>query len=135
MNPKPVVVVLLPIKGKGILLVRRATSDGYGKLALPGGYLDWGERWQEGAARELREETGIELAADDIRFFSLANTDDGSHILIFCTGPETSEEDVPEAAVDHEVSEYVISPKAIPLAFPTHTEALRQIFEDSSFFA
>lgn len=129
MNPKPVVVILLPIKDEGILLVRRATSDGFGKLALPGGYLDLGESWQEGAARELREETGIQISPDDVHFFSVENTDDKSHILIFCQGPETSPAEIPPAPIDQEVSEYVVTKTAIPLAFPTHTEALKQVLD------
>lgn len=42
-----------------ILLIRRGIEPGYGKWALPGGYLDWDETLQEGVIREVKEETGL----------------------------------------------------------------------------
>jgi 8-oxo-dGTP pyrophosphatase MutT (NUDIX family) len=40
-------------------VVRRAIPPARDTLALPGGFIDYGESWQNAAARELREETGI----------------------------------------------------------------------------
>ena len=46
-NTPTVVVVLVPFRG-GLLMVRRALpGEGYGKLALPGGYQMLGRAWQE----------------------------------------------------------------------------------------
>ncbi len=45
------------------LLIRRAERPGRGLLALPGGFLDSGERLEAGARRELKEETGLDLSA------------------------------------------------------------------------
>lgn len=45
--------------GDKVLLVRRDSDVGDGLLALPGGFLEPGERVLDGALRELREETGI----------------------------------------------------------------------------
>ncbi len=61
-NPLPVVVVLLPVAG-GLVVIRRDIEPSKGLLTLPGGYLDLGETWQEGARRELLEETGIDIPA------------------------------------------------------------------------
>lgn len=46
-----------------VLLIRRGQRPGRGLLALPGGFLDPDERLEAGARRELREETGLDLAA------------------------------------------------------------------------
>lgn len=46
-----------------VLLIQRGYRPGKGLWALPGGFLDQQERLQRGAERELREETGLDLAA------------------------------------------------------------------------
>jgi NADH pyrophosphatase NudC (nudix superfamily) len=57
-NPLPVSVVLLPVDA-GLLVVRHNIAPQLGRLALPGGYINRGESWQQAGARELLEETGI----------------------------------------------------------------------------
>lgn len=54
------------------LMGRRLGSHGHSTWSIPGGHLEFGETWVEGAKREVMEETGIQI--DNIRF--LAATDD-----------------------------------------------------------
>src|SRR5688572_992089 len=65
LNPTPVAVVLLPVDG-GLLTIRRSIEPKKGMLALPGGFINYGESWQQGGARELYEETGIQIDAAEI---------------------------------------------------------------------
>jgi 8-oxo-dGTP diphosphatase len=52
------VLALVP-RGDSVLLARRANPPDQGLWGFPGGRLELGETLTDGAARELREETGI----------------------------------------------------------------------------
>src|SRR5215467_11604058 len=48
------------------LLIRRANEPLKGQWSIPGGTLELGETLTEGAARELKEETGLEVKVLDM---------------------------------------------------------------------
>ena len=49
-----------------VLLVQRGRPPRAGSWGLPGGLLDLGERLADGARREVREETGVDIAIGGI---------------------------------------------------------------------
>jgi 8-oxo-dGTP diphosphatase len=64
-------VAVLIRNGAQVLLMKRKRSHGSGTWAPPGGYLEFGERPEDCAIREAKEETGIDIA--DVRFFAITN--------------------------------------------------------------
>jgi len=49
------------LEGERVLLIRRGKQPMQGQWSLPGGALEVGETLAEGAKREVREETGLEV--------------------------------------------------------------------------
>jgi bifunctional NMN adenylyltransferase/nudix hydrolase len=65
--PTFVTVDAVVVQSGHILLVQRKSRPGRGLWALPGGFLEQGERIQDGVLRELREETRIKVPAPVLR--------------------------------------------------------------------
>lgn len=126
LNPLPVAVVVLPV-GDGLLVVRRDVEPHRGLLALPGGFIDVGESWQQAAVRELREETGIAVDAAGVRLFDTVSAPDGT-VLIFGLGPRTSADALPPVARTAETSEWLVIDEPRELAFPLHTQVAARYF-------
>lgn len=56
--PVPAVGVVC-FRGDAVLLIRRRNPPRAGEWSIPGGRVHWGERLEDAALRELREETGV----------------------------------------------------------------------------
>lgn len=125
-NPLPVAVVLQPIDD-GILLVRRGIQPGQGKLALPGGYLDYNEPWENAGAREVLEETGLHIDPLGLQIFDVKSTA-GNALLIFATAAPLTAADLPPFVPNDETLEIVVTREPIELAFPLHQQALARWF-------
>jgi ADP-ribose pyrophosphatase YjhB (NUDIX family) len=54
-------VSVLVLRDERVLLLRRAVAPAYGEWDLPGGFLEADEHPMDGAVREAREETGLEI--------------------------------------------------------------------------
>jgi ADP-ribose pyrophosphatase YjhB (NUDIX family) len=107
-------------------VVRRDIQPARGELCLPGGFIEYGETWPEGAAREFREETGLPADPGDIELFDVQST--GAHVLVFGTLPARDFEALPAPAPGHESSEWLILRKPEVVAFPTHTAMIAKFF-------
>jgi 8-oxo-dGTP pyrophosphatase MutT (NUDIX family) len=130
LNPLPVGVLLLPV-GDGVLCVRRAIEPGIGELALPGGFLDVAETWQQGCARELFEETGIRIDPDEVRSYRVHSASSGEGLLlVFGLARPRQPDELPEFVANSEVSERVVLTGPQELVFPLHTQVVREFFAE-----
>lgn len=126
LNPLPVSVMLVPVEG-GLLAVRRGIEPRKGQVALPGGYINLGESWQEAGARELWEETGVRIDPGEVEVFQVRSAPDGT-VLIFGLARERKGTELPPFVPTEETSERVVLPAPAELAFPLHTEVVRDYF-------
>jgi ADP-ribose pyrophosphatase YjhB (NUDIX family) len=124
----PVAVVLVPVDG-GLLVVRRSIPPNQGLLALPGGFINLGESWQEAGAREVAEETGITLDPGTIREFMVRSAPEGM-VLIFGVVPALHAADLAEFVPNSEAFERLVLLAPVELAFPLHTEAMAAFFAE-----
>jgi len=84
-DPKVAAVVFIEHQER-VLLVRRAMNPEKGKWALPAGYIDDGEDPRAAAAREVREETGLEVEITELINVTGGSGTSGASIVICFAG-------------------------------------------------
>lgn len=73
LNASSATVALIVNEKNELLVVRRKNDPGKDMLDMPGGFIDMDETGEEGMAREVKEETGLE-ATEVTYLFSFPNT-------------------------------------------------------------
>jgi len=135
-NPLPVAVVLLPVSygdgGHGIVVVRRDIEPFRGDIALPGGFIETGESWQEAAVRELKEETGLSANPDEVDLFDVQSSPNGYSLLVFGLLPPRPAQDLPPSRPTEESMEWFVVRESVRLCFPTHTRAMAEYFRQGA---
>lgn len=65
-----------------VLLIQRGMEPDKGRWAFPGGFLNMDETAEEGAARELKEETGVEnVYLEQLQAFSTVDRDPRERVI------------------------------------------------------
>lgn len=111
-----------------ILLCRRAIEPRYGLWTLPAGFMENGESAQQGALRETLEETGAEVAIDEL--FITINLPHINQLYLLFRGRLLAPQFGPTA---ESLEVALFDQQAIPwdaIAFSTMTVALRSYLDD-----
>jgi ADP-ribose pyrophosphatase YjhB (NUDIX family) len=123
-NPK-VVVGSVAVRDGRVVLVKRGVDPQKGKWGLPAGYLELGETLEDGAAREMLEETGLEIAVS--RLLNVYTRVEAGVINVLYLAEVTGGEPVAASEETLEVGQFL--PEEIPwdtLAFASHRWALEE---------
>lgn len=68
MNPSAATAAFILNEKNELLIERRGKEPAKGTLDLPGGFIDMDETAEEGIAREIKEETGLEVTSAEYLF-------------------------------------------------------------------
>jgi ADP-ribose pyrophosphatase YjhB (NUDIX family) len=139
-NPIPVCVALVPVEhtlGTGLLVIRRAIPPAIGKLALVGGFLEEHEAWQTGCAREVREETGIEIDPAGLApLYYVSSAPKPNRVLLFALARTMKASELSPFTPDSETAErglvFGFGGLDDVFAFSLHSEAARRYFVERS---
>ncbi len=80
-DPKVAVAAFIE-EHRRVLLVRRAYNPERDKWALPAGYVDYGEDPAAAVVREVKEETGLDVAVVELLSVAGGSVDFGASIVI-----------------------------------------------------
>ena len=70
-NIAAAVAVIFTFEDKILFTVRNVDPD-KGKLDLPGGFIDPNETAEEAACREIKEELGLDISANNLKYITTA---------------------------------------------------------------
>lgn len=129
MTPAPVTCVLVERGDGAVLLVRRKYAPQAGRWCIPAGFIEAGEAPAESAAREVREETGLDVAITGVLDTWATGEDPRTPVVCIAftgaiTGGTLSPGDDAEAAAFFTEAELPAD-----IAFATHRAALARHFQ------
>lgn len=134
-NPIPIVVALVSVHQRGVaaqcgwLVEQRGIEPEKGGWALPSGYVDFNERWEDAVVRELQEEVGLTTKPEDWSIHKIVKSNQGN-MLIFCTHKTGVYRDEINFVPNTEVLgiEFPILPEHMTLCFPSHNEVWAEYY-------
>ncbi len=128
-NPR-VIVSCLAYQDDRVVWVRRAEEPRRGYWVIPAGFLETDESLAQGAARELQEETQLQLVTDSLELYTLGTLRYTNEVYIVFRGQLLNEEYSP----NHEVLEVgLFNEQDAPwseLAYPVMEDYIRRFYRE-----
>lgn len=105
--------------GTSLLLIQRKSEPFQGRWALPGGFVELDETLEQGARRELEEETGVKIARlEQLRAFDAIDRDPRERVISIAHYASVEQsEHAPRAADDASAVAWFPLDALPPLAF------------------
>jgi ADP-ribose pyrophosphatase YjhB (NUDIX family) len=130
-DPKVAVGAIIRTPDHEIVLCRRAIEPGYGRWTIPGGYVDRGEKLEDAAVREAREECGLDVELDRLVTIHSARGQ-ALVVVVWAARPVGG---ALKVADEESLEVRTFTAETIPwdnLAFESTTEALRTYFANGA---
>jgi 8-oxo-dGTP diphosphatase len=132
LDPKVVTVVVVQHAGK-LLLGRRNIDPGKGLWSFVSGYVDRGEKVEEAAVREVKEETNLDVQLDNL--LGIYSENGNPHVVIAYRASVVNDDVSEMAGQPDEVSELAFfTREEMPdLAFPMDRQILQDWYKGESY--
>lgn len=87
-KPSLTVDIIIEIND-GVVLVKRKNNPYKGQWAIPGGFVEYGEKVEDAARREAEEETGLKVSLEKLLgVYSEPGRDPRGHVVSVCFSAE-----------------------------------------------
>jgi ADP-ribose pyrophosphatase YjhB (NUDIX family) len=126
LNPTPAVAVIL-LNSDKVLLVKRKFPPREGYWSLPAGFVEYHERVEETALREIKEETNLDIKLKDIYGIYSAYEDPNNHILLIVFTGEILQGDLRPGDDALDAQFFPLDNLPNEIAFSTHRFILNKL--------
>ena len=131
-NPSPAATGLVTDETGRLLLVRRSVDPGRGEWALPGGFVETRESPEAAAAREIEEETSLNVSGPRLIGIIHQNSEFyGTSLLIIGYHFEMFAGEI-EPGDDASEARFFAPDELPPLAFESHRRLVDIFFHENS---
>jgi len=132
-NPTPVSTAVIPVStddGIRLLAVVRNIEPKRGGVGLPGGYVDKLETFEQAAARETLEETGLCLPPEQFSLM-LSRVTPQNNTIVFCNyNSIVKASDIDLNFSNKETQKIVLTDPEQEFCFPSHTEVSKKFWDN-----
>jgi ADP-ribose pyrophosphatase YjhB (NUDIX family) len=121
-------VVVRDARGRVLMVQRSPHQFGAGKWCFPCGFVEWGEDVREAAAREAREEAGLEVTiGDPVHVATNLHQPEKPTVGLWFAATRVDPAAEPTAGDDAVAVAWVDPAAPPPLAFPTDAVLLAKL--------